>query len=46
VLAKRKQFSLEAAADSVADVFIRGMAAPGSVPDPGVSLSPRTVEGT
>jgi TetR/AcrR family fatty acid metabolism transcriptional regulator len=46
VLARRKQFSLEAAADTVAEVFIRGMAAPGPVLDPGVSTPPCSVEET
>ncbi len=46
VLAKRRdKFSLEATADTVADVFIRGMAVGGSVTDP-VVAPPRTVEET
>lgn len=46
VLAKRRdKFSLEATADTVADVFIRGMAEPASIADVGAG-APRTVEET
>jgi TetR/AcrR family fatty acid metabolism transcriptional regulator len=37
VLAKRQKFSLEATADTVADVFIRGIAADGAMPAANVS---------